>query len=273
MRKDKIDVEECYLALLLIHNAVCLKKIVIKSNGGLKRWLANQPLLFNDIGNLGIMAARRIFWLLSSVNGFIKRENKAIIVSERGYKFLWADEFKRLDIFKTSREKSVDNRYQLRYRKAVTTIIGKGYRLIKYRGSHIGSSRKYTKAGWIHEFLRTAFDEKTKLNSNSFAFMRAEQEGDWHEHSRTTEIFIFIAGRGHFEIGAGKDIINVPINDNWVLIIEPGVPHKIVPAIISGAGDRQKRLLCAIVHAYPGWESENEYKIGEARAIDYSSVE
>ena len=261
----KIGTEDCYLALLAIHEESYSKMRIFKKNSDLKRWLADRPLLTNDTKNIGMKATRRIFWLLSAVNGFIKRENKKIIISEWGYKFLWADEFKKPEIFKESREANIDGYGQPRYRKAVIKIIGKGYRLGKYKGKRTGYCHKYTKAGWIYEFLHTVFDEERKLNSNSFAFMRAEQEGDWHEHSRTTEIFIFTSGRGHFEIGVDGDIIKVPVNDDWALIVEAGVPHKIVPAIMSSVGGYYKRYLTAIVYAYPGWESEYEYRIGESK--------
>lgn len=256
----KIGVDDCYLALLAIHDERSSKRRIFKKNRDLKRWLAGRPLLVNDTKNIGMEAARRIFWLLSVVNGFIERENKKIIISEWGYKFLWADEFKKPDIFKESWRANIDGYGQPRYRKAAIRkaaikIIGKGYQLVKYKGKYTGHCHKHTKAGWIYEFLHTVFDEERKLNSNSFAFMRAGQEGDWHEHSRTTEIFIFTSGRGHFEIGVDGNIINVPVNDNWALIIEAGVSHKIVP----------EKSLTAIVYAYPGWESENEYRIGESR--------
>lgn len=251
MKKDKIGAEECYLALILIHESVHSKNIVIGRNRRFRRWLANQPLLVNDAKNIGMTAARRIFRLLSVVNGFIKRENGKIIITGGGYKFLWAEEFKKFELFK---KKDSVVRKKPRYKKMPAEIIGDGYQLIRYKGHCMKSGREFTKAGWISEFLYLKFGEK--MSSASVAFLHAERDGDWHEHSRTREIFIFTSGIGYVEMGDKKT--KIPVSDDWAVIIEAGIPHKVVPGYTN-----KGRFLDAVVLSFPGWESKNEYKIGE----------
>lgn len=257
MKKGKIGAEKCYLTLLALYITASSEERSLKKNREFKKWLAGLSLLRTDIEIVGPRDARRIFWLLSIVNGFIKRDQKKIAITEEGRRFLWADEFKRFDLFKDCRS-DIERVKRPRYKGMPTEIMGDGYRLIKYKGGHMKSKREFTKAGWISEFLNLKFGDK--MSSASIAFLHAEQDGDWHEHSRTEEIFIFTAGAGSMVLG--EERINVPVSGDWVAIIEAGVPHKVIPGFLKGKG----RFLDAIVVSFPGWDSKNEYKIGESRA-------
>jgi hypothetical protein len=65
----------------------------------------------------------------------------------------------------------------------------------------------------------------------------------------------------------GEKRVSIPVNGDWVAIIEAGVPHKIVPEVASEFASKGKgRFLDAIVVSFPGWDSKNEYKIGESGA-------
>lgn len=257
MEKGKIGAEKCYLALLAFHMTAFSEKRFFKKNREFKKWLAGLNLLMNDQEIVGPRGAKRIFWLLSIVNGFIKRDNKRIIITEEGRKFLWADEFKRFEILKEKKD-GVDFSKRPRYKGMPVEISGDGYRLIRYKGSSQKSNREFTKAGWISEFLHLKFGEK--IGSASIAYLHAEQEGERHDHSKTEEIFIFTAGAGYMELGEKN--VRIPVNKDWVAIIEAGIPHRIVPQRVENKG----RFLDAIVISFPGWEGKNEYKIGESRA-------
>ena len=256
MKRGKIGAEKCYLTLLALYTTASSEERSFKKNREFKKWLAGLSLLRADIEIVGPRDARRIFWLLSIVNGFIKRDQKRIIITEEGRRFLWADEFKRFEIFKDCRS-DINHIGYPRYKGMSTEIMGDGYRFIRYKGAHMKSKREFTKAGWISEFLNLKFGDN--MSSASVAFLHAEQEGDWHEHSRTEEIFIFTSGVGCMMLGERR--IEVPVSGDWVAIIEAGIPHKVIPGYLKGKG----RFLDAIVVSFPGWDSKNEYKIGESR--------
>lgn len=258
-----IGAKQCYLALLAIEVAN-RNGHFFQKNKELKRWLAPQVLLRRDAEIVGTRNAKRIFWLLSVANSFIRRENGKIIITEEGKKFLWAVEFKRFEIFKDSKD-IIDSKRQPRYKGRPTEIVGDGYQLIRYKSSGKKSNREFTKAGWISEFLHLKFGEK--MGSASIAYLHAEQEGERHDHSKTEEIFIFTSGSGYMELGGKK--IRISVNGNWAAIIEAGISHKLVPEWTIGKG----RFLDAIVISLPGWESKNEYKIGESRVKNDGPVE
>lgn len=256
MEKGKIGVEKCYLTLLAFYMTASSEKRFFKKNREFKKWLSGLMLLRNDTEIVGPRGAKKIFWLLSAVNGFIKREDKRIIITEEGQRFLWADEFKRFELFNDSKDIS-DLPKRPRYKGMPVEIVGDGYRLIRYKGSNQKSEREFTTAGWISKFLHLKFGDN--MNSASIAFLHAEQDGERHDHSKTEEIFIFTAGNGYMELGEKR--VRIPVNGDWVAIVEAGVSHRLVPECVENKG----RFLNAIVISFPGWESRDEYKIGESR--------
>lgn len=254
MKKEKIGAEQCYLALVLIEEAIS-NGIIFSTNRKLKEWLVEKILLVNDEKKIGIKATKRIFWLLSATNGFIARSGKRVVITEDGYRFFRADEFKRFEMFSDKfKEFRSDIKKNLRYIKNFPAeIVGKGYRLVRCKGNN--KNREFTKAGWIAEFAH--FDFGNKIDSASIAFYHAECAGDWHEHSRTDEIFLFTAGNGYVEIGEEKK--RVYVNSDWALIIDAGISHRVVPIWVKNGN-----FLSGFVISFPGWKSKNEYKIGES---------
>lgn len=274
--KEEIGAVKCYLALLAFHEAVCGNKKVFKKNRQFKRWLASSMLLKNDTKVVGPRDSKRIFWLLSIVNGFIKRDGKVIVITKSGIDFLWADEFKRFEIFKNIKEdqsflkrprykgmssaRKVSESVNIKTLREVVLLdgqiehVGKGYKLIKY--SHL--SKKSNQAGFIRLILKLALSDD--CNSVSFAEIDAWLKGELHEHSKTQEVFFFVGGRGYMEIGDDK----VPVKKGWLVIIDAGIPHRIVPEIVPFEGQQ----LYGLVASFPGWDGPDDYVIGKSKAIN-----
>lgn len=240
----------CYEVLKFINFAIKEMKS-FRSNRALKKWLLQLRVIALK------KKMRRAFWLLV-INDFIYKDKikKKIVITKSGQEFLESVFDERAKILKLNlKEKDLAFKKAPRYVGMINEISGKGWRRINYRKLQ----KKSTQSGWICEFLKLHFPDK--LNSASFALMRADQVGAIHEHSKTEEIFIFLGGHGYMEIGEEKK--QVPVNRKYLVIVEADTPHKVIPVNKKDSG----QFLDMIVVSLPGWESENEYKIGESQMI------
>lgn len=241
------DAMICYRALYLIELMSGEERSFFNSNRVLKNWMGQSKAAATE------QTARHAFWLLN-INHFIKRENRSIVVTEHGQEFLKTPPEQRVAMLKLHLDEKdfKDFKKNPRHIGMTVELSGKGWRRINYRNLQ----KKSTQSGWISEFLKLCFPDK--LNSASFALMRAEEPGAVHEHSKTEEIFIFTGGYGYMEIGEKKS--QVPVDRKYLVVVGADTPHKVIPVFRKNKG----RFLDMIVVSLPGWESENEYKIGES---------
>lgn len=255
----KIGAEDCYLALLAM-KAAAKNGNFFKKNKEFKRWLASQVLLRNDIKVVGIKGAKRIFWLLSTVNRFVKRENKRIIITEEGYKFLWADEFKKPEIFKEAVGCTDSFLKRPRYRSVVNEIRNKNIKgtLIPksdkentngFVAMNINNiNPKKSQGGLVFSCVGSEIHESEKHNSSAI-YMEVNVCGDVHRYSKTSEIYYFDSQSGKGFVRARENMY--PVGPKTVLFIPAGMSHYLIPS----AGEILKVFVVSLVR----WESEEEF--------------
>lgn len=260
MGREQIGAEQCYLALLVVKVAAESGNF-FKSNKEFKRWLMPQVLLRNDIKVVGIKGTKRIFWLLSTVNGFIKRENKKIIITKEGYKFLWADEFKKPEIFKKAvgfsdsflkkpRYKSVAD--EIKNKNTKGTLIQKSDRENNSNGfvaiNVDDINPKKSQGGLVFSCVGSEIHESEKHNSSAI-YMEVNVCGDVHRYSKTSEIYYFDSQSGKGFVRARENMY--PVGPKTVLFIPAGMSHYLIPS----AGEILKVFVVSPVR----WESEEEF--------------
>lgn len=236
MKKNKIGAEQCYLALVLIEGAI-LNGVVFEKDEELKRWLAGTPLLANDEKSIGMKAAKRIFWLLSAVNEFIRKKNKKIAITDDGYKFFRADEFKRCEMFKESRKKSGSSD-KPRYvgcgedhkndksgipKEIQTTESAREPIYVKIKEI----DPKKSQGGLIYTFMGVD-SHKSDEHSPSAIYMEVNVCTDCHRGSKTPEIFMFDSdsGTGFIRVGEKK----FPVGPKTFVFVPAGEAHYLAPS-------------------------------------------
>ena len=269
-REKNEEAMRCYAVMVFIAHISANR--ISKNNRRFKRWLAGECFL-PEKKKIGKKAAKRIFWLHSVVNRFIGREKRKTVITEGGYKFIRESVFFR---FKTALESSSHSLKRPRYigynkgdarerslpavkmfRKVEIPIgiiehKGNGYKAIKYSLL----PKKSNQAGFITEILKLSLE--SGCASVSFATVDAWMKGERHDNSKTQEIFIFHGGNGYMEIGDDK----VLVKDGYLVIVDAGVSHRLIPEIVPCEG----QFLKGLVVSFPGFDGPADYVIGKSKA-------
>lgn len=257
--KGEIGAEKCYLTLLAFYITASSEERFFKSNRELKRWLTGLMLLRNDDEIVGPKDAKRIFWLLSVANSFIKRENKRIVITEEGRIFLWADQFKRFEIFKDRKIFPDFSSKKIGHRgsddQSVASEVAQNDNLVKDEPVHKKISDvvpKKSQGGLIFALLGADHHE-SDIHRSSVIYMEVNVCSDCHRDSKTPEIYMFdsSSGKGFIRVGEEK----IAVGPGSFIYVPAGAAHYLAPS----AGE----ILKTWVVSPTAWEREEDFVRGK----------